>query len=202
MTFCFYCGGSAASGKCIRCGMEARPESPLPESLACPRCKIHLATEAIATISVRGCSRCRGCFLTRDAWNAFVLAITPSARPDMKNLVTTPPGVALEIEKLMQSVRCPACNRPMERCAFAMTSKTVIDICDSHGVWFDAGELVAVIQILAQRLEGIEPDPGAIRSPKVQAELDRIAEITDAILTAAERRQREALMRSYVNDFD
>jgi Zn-finger nucleic acid-binding protein len=53
----------------------------------------------------------------------------------------------------------------MERGRFAAASSVVIDVCDEHGVWLDAGELGQVVHQASQRMiaerEAAERDPRA-----------------------------------------
>ena len=43
-------------------------------------------------------------------------------------------------------VRCPDCDRTMNRTMFARGAQVVVDVCRDHGTWFDAGELSKVIR--------------------------------------------------------
>ena len=48
-------------------------------------------------------------------------------------------------------LRCPGCSREMERGRFGASSNVVIDVCLTHGVWLDSGEVVAVADHAALR---------------------------------------------------
>ncbi len=48
-------------------------------------------------------------------------------------------------ETKVRYVRCPRCAETMNRQAFGRISGVVVDVCRKDGVWFDAGELVAVL---------------------------------------------------------
>lgn len=41
--------------------------------------------------------------------------------------------------------KCPACNQSMTRRNFARVSGVVVDVCQMHGTFFDAGELEDVL---------------------------------------------------------
>lgn len=47
-------------------------------------------------------------------------------------------------------VRCPVCATLMNRKQYASGAKVVIDVCRLHGLWFDAGELVRVLDFIAR----------------------------------------------------
>ena len=50
--------------------------------------------------------------------------------------------------KAVTYLRCPCCNQMMSRKVFGRVSGVIVDICRLHGVWFDAGELTAVIEFV------------------------------------------------------
>ena len=52
------------------------------------------------------------------------------------------------LEQEVHYLHCPACKKLMNRQAFGRVSGVVVDVCQSHGVWFDAGELTQVIQFV------------------------------------------------------
>lgn len=54
-----------------------------------------------------------------------------------------------------QSRRCPRCRRKMAKVEVPGGSKVIVDRCAEHGVWFDAGELGAVMSELAGDDESI-----------------------------------------------
>ena len=50
----------------------------------------------------------------------------------------------------MRYIHCPVCDVLMNRRVFARMSGVVVDVCRQHGVWFDAGELAAVVQFITR----------------------------------------------------
>jgi Zn-finger nucleic acid-binding protein len=44
--------------------------------------------------------------------------------------------------------KCPQCATLMNRTQFARGAKIIIDLCLLHGVWFDQGELTAMIEFV------------------------------------------------------
>ena len=71
--------------------------------------------------------------------------------PDAEGLSTygpyrsAPSSGAPQID-LEPAVRCPTCEREMDRIEFAAISRVIIDVCPEHGVWLDAGELERLIE--------------------------------------------------------
>ena len=49
---------------------------------------------------------------------------------------------------------CPACGHLMNRQNFAHLSGVIVDVCKGHGVWFNAGELQAIVEFV--RAGGLE----------------------------------------------
>jgi Zn-finger nucleic acid-binding protein len=80
---------------------------------------------------------------------------------------------------------CPACGHLMNRQNFARLSGVIVDVCKGHGVWFNAGELQAIVEFIraggmersraqqkaeyeeARRKLHPEPNPQAIRGASV-----------------------------------
>lgn len=67
-------------------------------------------------------------------------------------------------------LRCPECDTLMTRRNFGLRSGIIVDICPGHGVWFDHGELEAVMRFV--RAGGLqEPPPGPVVSNEAVREL-------------------------------
>lgn len=47
-------------------------------------------------------------------------------------------------------LRCPHCRDLMHRVNFARCSGVVVDVCRSHGTWFDANELHRIVQFIRE----------------------------------------------------
>jgi Zn-finger nucleic acid-binding protein len=45
-------------------------------------------------------------------------------------------------------IPCVSCGQLMNRQVFARISGVVVDVCKDHGVWFDAGEIAAVVAFI------------------------------------------------------
>jgi len=84
------------------------------------------------------------------------------------------PGAVLEL------ARCPLCKKALERGRFAGKSDVVVDLCDRHGLWLDAGELARILAFVAQAARPAAPNVDA-----AQATLEANARMGDAHLRAA-----------------
>lgn len=48
----------------------------------------------------------------------------------------------------VQYIPCLVCQKPMNRTVFAKVSGVIVDVCKDDGVWFDAGEINAIIEFV------------------------------------------------------
>jgi Zn-finger nucleic acid-binding protein len=51
-------------------------------------------------------------------------------------------------ETKVRYVPCPECRELMNRKNFAQSSGVIVDICRTHGIWFDANELPEIIDFI------------------------------------------------------
>jgi Zn-finger nucleic acid-binding protein len=131
---CPACGsglGASAAG-------DAQADRP------CPRCTTAMHPRPIGDLVIDECDACHGVFLDHVAIQRIVtdrqqaraeavLATVPRAE-----VYLTPPGARMYI-------KCPVCSTIMNRKQFSAGSGVVIDVCKSHGAFFDPGELPAII---------------------------------------------------------
>jgi Zn-finger nucleic acid-binding protein len=113
------------------------------EGLHCPRCTRGLATRRYAELEVEECDQCGGLFLTPAMLDRVV-----ESRDQSTGLRLALPQPKPFLEQEIRYLRCPACDKLMNRQAFGRISGVVVDVCRSHGVWFDAGELTQVMQFV------------------------------------------------------
>ena len=108
-------------------------------SLSCPRCDVPLFEGKAEYTILHGCGRCGGIWLDNAASSRLVNAVQPgltamadrAAQAGKVEADTTRPG------------RCPLDRRDLER----VTVKGVeVDVCKTHGTWFDAGEVRRVAE--------------------------------------------------------
>jgi Zn-finger nucleic acid-binding protein len=155
---CGYCGSAlatvtcascfaamfAGSRFCARCGAEARRELLEEETaLACPRCREPMQALRLGTTTARECAGCGGLWL--DPASLQRLSIAREQRATVVEVLVrrvptlaTPPDV-------VRYVPCPCCSKLMNRQNFAKSSGVVLDVCATHGVWLDRGELERVL---------------------------------------------------------
>ncbi|HUE42870.1 MAG TPA: zf-TFIIB domain-containing protein [Candidatus Sulfotelmatobacter sp.] len=73
----------------------------------------------------------------------------------------------MQLETTIRYVPCPVCHELMNRVQFAHCSHVIVDVCKSHGTWFDKDELRRAVQFIragglektrAQQLEQIKDE--------------------------------------------
>lgn len=91
------------------------------------------------------CALCQGCFV--DGPTLGELEAEPSRCARLAGeLSERAAGTTLEI----QYVPCPYCQSLMNRRAYARGAKVIVDACQRHGVWFDAGELTRTLAFIGR----------------------------------------------------
>ncbi|MCC7540612.1 MAG: zf-TFIIB domain-containing protein [Deltaproteobacteria bacterium] len=134
---------------CSRCGVKLRDERTGDATgRACPRCASKLVDVRGDSLSLEECPKCGGVFVDHDT--IARLATDPGRRGDAR----AGAGVTLErtsIEPGLETVRyvrCPMCEKLMNRKNYGEVSGVIVDVCRDHGVWFDAGELTRVVEFI------------------------------------------------------
>ena len=136
---------------CPECGaeLEVAATGELTE-MACPRCESQLRARRVADIVIDECAQCQGLFLDHIAIKRVILDRQQTraeallgALPRSELKATVAPGGKMYL-------KCPSCRVVMNRKLFAAGSGVIVDVCRAHGTFFDAGELPAVIEFVAQ----------------------------------------------------
>ncbi|MBK9071143.1 MAG: zf-TFIIB domain-containing protein [Myxococcales bacterium] len=139
--FCNHCGADAA---------ELAPHAGTHAARQCPRCVTpKLAALLVGDVCLEQCERCHGIFVDRSAIEQ-ILQDREQARADAilgalprgdAPAPTVPPGGKLYIP-------CPDCKTMMNRTQFADGARIIVDVCRTHGTWFDSGELPRMVDFV------------------------------------------------------
>jgi Zn-finger nucleic acid-binding protein len=135
---------------CPECGaeLELAATGEIDENRACPRCDAALRARRVDDIVIDECAGCQGVFLDHVAIKRVVV---DRAQSRAEALLGALPRVELTpIPSAGQKMylKCPMCSVVMNRKLFAAGSGVIIDVCRSHGTFFDAGELPLIIDFV------------------------------------------------------
>jgi Zn-finger nucleic acid-binding protein len=136
---------------------------PYRQSLArppCPRCNEGLVEERLHDVVALDCPACLGFFLDRRT-------IDQLGAPDGRPLRLAFPRRERRPEPSVRYLSCPICARQMNRVNFARVSGVIVDVCKDDGIWFDSGEINAIIEFV---------ETGGLERARARAELEHEAE--------------------------
>lgn len=156
---CPYCRCTLATQRCDRCfswnlasaqhcqacgtGLSDAAKDREHRSLSCPRCSGSLSARRYRDLDVDECDSCGG-FLVEPAMMDRIV----SMRDGSTNLRLALPARPAVRETAVRYIRCPVCQKSMNRQAFGRISGVVVDVCRDDGVWFDPGELAEVLAFI------------------------------------------------------
>ncbi len=115
----------------------------------CPRCKINMHTIDIKleeNLQIEQCNECMGMFFDT---GELELLLTSS----VSNVFDVNMEQLNNLNKVCRSedfpvtyIKCPVCQKLMNRLNYRSKSGVIIDRCQNHGIWLDGGELRHLMQ--------------------------------------------------------
>jgi Zn-finger nucleic acid-binding protein len=135
MEFCPHCGAKAS---------HVVEDGAAPVS--CPGCKSEMRVVRVGDVSFHECPSCSASWLTADAFSR--LCSSREERGQLAALVSGGEIGPRPVNDAVRYVRCPVCGNMMNRQNFGRRSGVIIDVCKGHGVWFEQGELHAVLAFI------------------------------------------------------
>lgn len=152
-TVCPSCAGriGRASRFCPYCGVRIDPQVlPLESSaLDCPVCeegqRLQVRVLSGAGHVVLECVRCGGLWVAAPVLRLLEQEAQRTVSPVAPGEVRVARPSALEQRGPFYR-KCPICGEVMQRRNYGAISGVIVDVCKAHGVWFDEGELEAVLQ--------------------------------------------------------
>jgi Zn-finger nucleic acid-binding protein len=139
---------------CHNCGTRIVVDGKggAPTDLPCPTCggdhRLDSRTLGQPPVAVCECRNCGGLWIGGETFKHLTervqsQAATPAALPgeaarSARGRATAQRGPLYR--------NCPGCRRMMSRRNYARWSGVILDICPEHGLWFDEGELHALLQ--------------------------------------------------------
>lgn len=146
---CPSCFGLVFQGArhCCHCGAPVdRTEAPAPEKLRCPRCQLKLSGAIVGRMTLSECTKCEG--LWTDAATLHQICNRQEEQVAiLGTAIQLPPAPARSFGKVTY-VPCPVCAQLMNRVNFAKCSGVIVDVCPTHGTWFDKEELRRLVEFI------------------------------------------------------
>jgi Zn-finger nucleic acid-binding protein len=137
------------SKHCPHCGATAIPATAASLSvLQCPRCAIDMSSVMIGTAPVRECSRCEGLWLDTVVFQLICADREHQSRVLGDALPAAGHGAPIPHEEQVRYIPCPHCRQLMNRINFESCSGVVVDVCKTHGTWFDRDELRQIVEFI------------------------------------------------------
>jgi Zn-finger nucleic acid-binding protein len=134
---------------------------------------------------VHACDVCGGIYAPARGW--CLLAEEPDVAARIRARMQEP---KMARRALLDFLRCPGCGGQMERGRFAATTDIVVDVCALHGIWLDAGDLDALVNVTS------EPERQRLIDEQMES-LARQQQVTYAISSESHRIRGESLQRMY-----
>jgi len=143
---CLSCGREVGAG-CSCPPLSTAPSARGPyraaaERITCPRCAGRLVDEPLHDISALHCNGCQGFFLDR----ATIDTLTSPNGHALR--IAFPKRARGDADSVVRYLSCPVCHGVMNRTIFARVSGVIVDVCKTDGIWFDTGEINAIVDFV------------------------------------------------------
>jgi Zn-finger nucleic acid-binding protein len=115
-----------------------------PPRYSCPRCGGPVYTGHAADAAIDGCVACGGVWID----NATAQRLLNSHELNTRLLADSFSRMARHGHDPLPLVRCPVCAEVLERIVVVPAGGVAIDVCRTHGTWFDRDELRRVADAL------------------------------------------------------
>jgi Zn-finger nucleic acid-binding protein len=109
-----------------------------------------MAAIRVGSVTLDECAACGGVFVDPPSFER----ICAEREQQAVVLRASFPAPAVRPPPLDRYWPCPSCGRLMNRQNFARLSGVIVDVCKGHGVWFNHGELQAIVEFI--RAGGLE----------------------------------------------
>lgn len=144
---CPGCFGMIFEGSkfCPHCGCRADRVIHDPAQLICPQCETGMIAVEVGGKRLVECASCHGVWVDPVSFEEIC-----KEKEEQRAL----PGSARTIKSAPKSLKvkylpCPVCRQLMHRVNFAKCSGVVLDVCQSHGTWFDQDELKRIVEFIS-----------------------------------------------------
>jgi Zn-finger nucleic acid-binding protein len=165
---------------CPHCGARAARTVDESVTLTCPGCRGQMKSVQVGATSLFECAQCAGTWVAAETFTQLCMS-----REERGAIAAMNGSAGIEVAApprgAVRYVPCPLCHKVMNRENFGHRSGVIVDVCKGHGVWFDRGELQAVMNFIGtgglerarefererradeQRLDAIRQPDGVVR---------------------------------------
>jgi Zn-finger nucleic acid-binding protein len=135
---------------CPECGAELglAATGEAAADRACPRCSSALHARRVGDLVIDECGACLGVFLDHVAIKRVIVDRAQSRAEALLGALPRVEVNALPSAGQKMYLPCPVCHVVMNRRLFATGTGVIIDVCRTHGTFFDAGELPLIIDFV------------------------------------------------------
>ena len=144
---------------CPHCGAKGARAVKDPAAVNCPDCKSAMHHVSVGETDFMECNDCASTWIEADVFTRMCVD------REQRGAVAATVGSAAKAPALratgVRYLPCPVCKKTMSRQNFGRRSGVIIDVCKGHGVWFERGELQAVMAFI---------DRGGLEVARVQEE--------------------------------
>jgi len=135
---------------CPECGaeLELAATSVTASPRPCARCAAPLHARRVGDIVIDECGACLGVFLDHVAIKRVVVDRAQARADALLGALPRSEVRAVPAAGQKMYLPCPVCHVVMNRRLFAAGTGVIIDVCRTHGTFFDAGELPLVIEFV------------------------------------------------------
>lgn len=149
---CEFCKAAVAPAPpALSTAAERRARQSTPQAasrvtdLKCPRCSVELFEGQTSNAVLYGCGTCGGVWLDNEASQRIVRTVDKEVAELATRAQT---HASCTVDTVRGGLLCPECERPLRRVHFDQADLD-LDICATHGTWFDQGELQKVMNASA-----------------------------------------------------
>jgi len=135
---------------CPACGAELglAATGDTAADRACPRCQALLHARRVGDLVIDECGACLGVFLDHVAIKRVIIDRAQSRAEALLGALPRVQVNPLPAAGQKMYLPCPVCHVVMNRRLFATGTGVIIDVCRTHGTFFDAGELPLIIDFV------------------------------------------------------
>jgi len=128
---------------CPFCGAQAEKPATMKD-LLCPHCDIVMEKVMEIESIIDFCPNCEGIFCENDELEEITRERDVYKMDDIPRKF-----LRKNLPEAVKYIKCPVCQKVMNRVNFKGISNVIIDVCYDHGVWLDSGELEEIRAFIA-----------------------------------------------------